>query len=99
MTDRREKGVVDLAITAVRVGPPEEPLVLLMFENITDLVKIRDFLPICSGCKKIRTDTQHWETLERYFKENLDLDFSHGMCPDCVERFYPGLDRSPRPKQ
>ncbi len=44
-------------------------------------------LPICSGCKKIRDDEGYWNQLEVFIDSHSEARFSHGICPDCVERF------------
>ena len=46
-------------------------------------------LPICAGCKKIRNDKGYWEQVESYLKEHSDIEFTHGLCPDCIGRIYP----------
>lgn len=45
-------------------------------------------LPICSHCHKIRTDQSGWEKLERYIAEHSDVQFSHGVCPECMKKYY-----------
>jgi hypothetical protein len=65
--------------------------VLLILEDISELADLRSVIPICANCKKIRNDEEYWEHLEAYFKSHLDLDFSHGICPDCVKKLYPDL--------
>ena len=42
-------------------------------------------LPICMFCKKIRVDEDYWEQIEGYFAKHIDLAFSHGICPTCME--------------
>jgi hypothetical protein len=27
--------------------------------------------------------------VERYFASNLDVNFTHGICPDCARKLYP----------
>jgi DNA-binding response OmpR family regulator len=56
-----------------------------------ELEKVRNFIPICSGCKKIRTDKDFWEELEAYVTKNFSATFSHGICPDCALRLYPEM--------
>ena len=57
----------------------------------------KSILPICSHCKKVRpseakTDrTESWQTLDCYIAEHTATEFSHGFCPDCLQRFYPEL--------
>lgn len=45
-------------------------------------------LPICSSCKKIRDDKGYWNQIESYIEKHTQADFSHGLCPDCMESFY-----------
>jgi len=59
-------------------------------QKALDEVKIlRGFLPICASCKKIRDDKGYWTQLESYFHEHSDVQFSHGICPECAVKLYP----------
>lgn len=71
----------------------KQPLALLVIEDITELEEIRRIIPICSKCKKIRNDQQYWADLESYFKEHMDLDFTHGLCPECFQDLMEELKR------
>jgi DNA-binding response OmpR family regulator len=53
-----------------------------------DMVKqLSGLLPICSYCKRIRKDEgQYWQQLEAYLSEHSEAEFSHSVCPDCLER-------------
>jgi hypothetical protein len=66
-------------------------LVLLALEDISELVALRRLLPICAKCKKIRNENDYWQEVESYFKNNLDVDFTHGLCPECFKELYPEL--------
>lgn len=48
-------------------------------------------LPICSFCKKIRTDTGEWVPVESYVRDRSDAEFSHGFCPSCGKEHYGDL--------
>ncbi len=52
-------------------------------------------LPICSCCKKIRNQQNRWQSLEMFFLENLNIRFTHGVCPDCYPKFFLGERKSP----
>ncbi len=52
---------------------------------------LQGIIPICSHCHKIRDDDQVWEKLETYLAEHTDARFSHGICPDCMIKFYPDM--------
>jgi DNA-binding response OmpR family regulator len=62
-------------------------------EAMARIRTLEGFLPICSYCKKIRTDKNYWQQLESYFAEHSDVRFSHGICPDCFDKYVkPELD-------
>jgi hypothetical protein len=43
------------------------------------------WLPICADCKKIRDDQGYWNQVETFLSERSELNFSHGICPDCAK--------------
>lgn len=59
-------------------------------ERLMKEIKVlRQLLPICSGCKRIRDDHDKWWPLDAYVREHTDTDFTHTICPDCKDVFYP----------
>ncbi len=46
--------------------------------------------PICSYCRKIRNDDGAWQQIDVYIRQHSDIDFSHGICPDCLATHFPG---------
>jgi len=62
-------------------------------ENALDNIKtLKGIVPICSHCKKIRDDKGYWNQLEAYMAEHSEADFSHSICPECAEKYYPDMD-------
>jgi nitrate/nitrite-specific signal transduction histidine kinase len=66
--------------------------------SAADRIKeLENLLPICSSCKKIRTDNDNpmkpesWTTIEEYLHVNKDMLFTHSICPDCIKKLYPGM--------
>jgi len=55
-------------------------------EALSQVKTLQELLPICSYCHKIRTDQEVWERLEHYITQRSDVRFSHGVCPDCLEK-------------
>jgi hypothetical protein len=53
---------------------------------------LRGLLPICAHCKKIRDDTGYWNQVETYITQHSEADFSHGICPECAEKYFPDMD-------
>jgi len=46
-------------------------------------------LPICAHCKKIRDDKGYWNQIEEYIRDHSEVQFSHGLCPECAKELYP----------
>lgn len=60
--------------------------------------QLQGILPICSYCKKIRSDRDYWQQVESYLATQIDMRFSHGICPECYEsRVKPELARLAKP--
>jgi sigma-B regulation protein RsbU (phosphoserine phosphatase) len=54
-------------------------------------------LPICSYCKRIRDDQNYWQQVESYITVHSGVQFSHGFCPDCYNKYVkPQLDELDR---
>jgi hypothetical protein len=62
-----------------------EALALLIIEDISEIAELQRMIPICSICKKVRDDKEAWQRIETYLKEHWDVDFTHGLCPECYE--------------
>ena len=89
--DVREPVVFWITATALEVEG--ERLALVVLEEITELVRLKELVPICASCKKIRTGDDYWEAVEAYMGKHLDLTFTHGICPDCALKLYGEMDR------
>lgn len=56
---------------------------------LAQVKQLKGLLPICMFCKKIRNDENYWQKLEEYLAEHTEADFSHSICPECLEKNYP----------
>lgn len=54
-------------------------------EALKRVKQLQGLLPICSYCKKIRNDRNYWEQVDSYLASHSEVQFSHGVCPDCYE--------------
>jgi hypothetical protein len=59
---------------------------------LEEIKTLSGILPICSHCKKIRDDHGYWEQVESYVSKHTEAEFSHGICPGCLEVFYSEYD-------
>jgi len=63
-----------------------------MLEEALDEVKtLQSLLPICSICKSIRDDKGYWKQIEAYMYEHVGTQFSHSVCPVCMQEYYPEI--------
>lgn len=75
-------------------------LIIQLQDSLSEIKKLSGLLPICASCKKIRDDKGYWNQLETYISEHSEAEFSHGVCPDCLEKLYGDvLDEEPGSKK
>jgi DNA-binding response OmpR family regulator len=67
---------------AARLGVAERILGLR-----AELLALEGLLAVCSYCKRIRDGDRGWSPLERYVEQHSKAEFTHGVCPDCYEKF------------
>jgi hypothetical protein len=53
---------------------------------------LRGFIPMCAHCKKIRRDDGFCDKVEAFVSRHSEAEFSLGICPDCAEKIFPGMD-------
>jgi len=54
-------------------------------EALSKVKQLRGLLPICSYCKRIRSDENYWEQVDSFVAQHSDAQFSHGICPTCFD--------------
>lgn len=81
---------MDAGIDDFLAKPLDREAVLMRLrvaERILDFTKqirqLKDLLPICMYCKRVRDDRDYWQQVESYIHEHTGTNFSHGICPDC----------------
>ncbi len=58
-------------------------------DYLNEIQALRGLVPICSHCKSIRNIEGAWHPIEHYLINHPKADFSHGICPECLKKFYP----------
>jgi CheY-like chemotaxis protein len=66
-------------------------------QAMTNIQTLSGLIPICAGCKKIRDDRGFWEQVESYIAKHSDAKFTHGICPECSRKYYPGVEYPKQP--
>ena len=68
-------------------------MTLMISERLRAEIKtLGGLLPICSHCKKIRDDKGYWSQVESYIREYSMAEFTHGICPECADKYYPDMN-------
>jgi DNA-binding response OmpR family regulator len=80
-----------LLVRAIRYAIERQRLLRKLEEAQKRIDRLGRLLPICAWCKKVRNDQDYWQQVEEYLREQADINFTHGMCPDCHRRYLPQL--------
>lgn len=68
----------------------EKEWLLQEFQDALAKIKtLNGLIPICASCKKVRDDKGYWNQIEEYIQTHSQAEFSHGVCPGCMEELYP----------
>jgi hypothetical protein len=79
-------------VTSYKIEAKSGGIVTLIVDDISELLQIKSFIPICTSCKKIKDDDHVWKKLEDYFRLQGEIVFSHCLCPDCLEKVCPDIN-------
>ncbi|MCW5203371.1 MAG: GAF domain-containing protein [Candidatus Electrothrix communis] len=69
----------------------QKKLITELQKALSRIETLEGMIPICAHCKKIRDDQGYWHQVEVYIGQlsAANFDFTHGICPDCMQNFYP----------
>lgn len=57
-------------------------------EALEKVRQLEGIIPICMHCKKIRDDRDYWHQIDQFITRYSDMQFSHGICPECLKKYY-----------
>ncbi len=83
---------INVAVRMVRTQVSLAGKVVELEEALDHVKTLQGIIPICMHCHKIRNDHQAWDRLEIYIANHSEAQFSHSICPDCLEEHYPEDD-------
>ena len=67
----------------------KDQLIAELTDTLAGLNTLAGILSICASCKKIQTEAGAWQQMEVYMREHAQVEFSHGLCPECVHLWFP----------
>lgn len=87
----RPEGVseVHLLVSAAPLAVEGRQLCIVTLEDVTELVNLRSVVSLCAHCARVRSGQGTWQRMESFLKESLDLDCSHSICEECLDRYFP----------
>jgi PAS domain S-box-containing protein len=65
----------------------KEDLIRQLQKALAEVKTLGGLLPICAWCKKIRDDRGYYHQIETFIANHSKATFTHGICPDCREKF------------
>jgi signal transduction histidine kinase len=90
---RNARGEIVAGIEAVRditerknAEIEKENLIAQLKEALERINTLKGMIPMCAWCKKIRDDRGYWSHVEQYVEEHTEALFTHGICPDCIDK-------------
>jgi len=90
---RKTQEVLGLERTIRFKNREQKKLIKELQVALQNIKTLQGLIPICASCKKIRDDKGYWNQIEAYISEHSSAEFSHGICPDCAKKIYPGYTK------
>jgi len=75
-----------------RLEDEKQKLISALREALNSIKVLKGLIPVCAWCKKARNDKGYWDNLENYIREHSEADFTHGICPECLDKAFSEMD-------
>jgi PAS domain S-box-containing protein len=69
----------------------KDQLISELQTTLANLETLTGILTICASCKKVHDEDDTWQQIETYIRDRSQLEFSHGMCPECAHLWFPDI--------
>jgi PAS domain S-box-containing protein len=84
----REAVGVWLDVTERKVAEENQQTMLRELQSaLAEVRTLRGMIKICATCKRVLTDEGSWQQFESYVHGHTDVEFSHGICPECAAKW------------
>ncbi len=91
----RRQGIAGLRgayfdVTPLKRHAMERERMAVQLQAALEKVKVLSGLvSICASCKRIFNEKGGWQQMESYIQAHSEMTFTHGICPDCMQKLYP----------
>ena len=80
---------IEIGLYKAEVEAEREQIITDLQETLQEVRTLSGLLPICAWCKKLRNDEGYWKSVEDYIGERTKAEFTHGICPECTNKYFP----------
>jgi signal transduction histidine kinase len=81
----------DSIIRVIRYSIERQRLISECEKHLKEIKTLTGLIPMCAWCHKVHNHKGYWEKVERYIEEHTDASFTHGICPECLEKTEPAI--------
>ncbi len=74
-----------------KIEREREDLIRKLEEANRKVLQLQGLLPVCAECRRIKSDREGWVTIESYLVSHSKARLTHGLCPECAKKLYPGM--------
>ncbi len=83
------KGIIESHLETIHVNQVLGDKNKRLSDYLREIQAFRGLVPICSSCKSIQDRQGEWHPIEHYLIKHPEADFSHSICPACMQKLYP----------
>jgi transcriptional regulator with GAF, ATPase, and Fis domain len=83
------------ALSNLLLHKEKEELIAKLQDALSEIKTLRGIIPICMHCKNIRDDKGYWTRVDTYVTKHTDAKFTHGVCPQCANKYYTDMNLYP----
>jgi AmiR/NasT family two-component response regulator len=83
------RAAVEIALYKAKMEAERAELTQKLQQALDKVKVLSGLIPICASCKQVRDDKGYWQSVEKYLADHSDIDFTHGICPECAKKLYP----------
>lgn len=91
LTDEQREALEALARQAIALMELRRTAARLA-AALREVRELKDLVPVCSYCRRIRSDDGYWGEVEQYLERQAGARATHGMCPECYEKEIAKID-------
>lgn len=83
---------ISLVLTRIKDAMTQQVgLTTELQQALAEVTRLTGLLRVCAWCRRIRNDEGGWEPMEQYLSKHADVQFTHGICSDCVQKHHPDV--------